>query len=873
MALFPILLELYSMDKEEFLRIFLVGPLCKKDIEVAFFEKFTSVQSSLAINETEIFMTKRMLIDANHPEETRVVIVDNSKLEEFDFESAQKLPLKGNIYLAKVVRVEPSLQAAFVDYGGGRHGFLAFNEIHPDYFRIPVSDREKLEELERAANPTLSEEEKEVPVTGEGVSHVPSSEEAKDFLRVIDTSEDSQNFEESFTSDSPGSLEGEDIEMDSARQMQSSRIFHKKYKIQEVIKSRQILLIQVVKEERGTKGAALTTYISLAGRYCVLMPNALKGGGISRKITDSRSRKRLRSLLEDLELPSTMGVIVRTAGMERTKLEIKRDLDYLLKLWSDIRELTLKSSAPSLIYREGDLIKRTLRDFYSKDIEEIIVEGEEAYRNAKDFMRLLMPSHAKRVRLYKDENSPLFRSFKVEDQIDAMHDSVVQLKSGGYIVINHTEALTAIDVNSGKANRERHIDETALRTNLEAAEETARQIRLRDLAGLIVIDFIDMSDPRHNAAVERKLRDSMRDDRARTQLGRISPFGLLELSRQRLRPNFVEASSIPCSHCRGTGMIRSTESVALQVLRTLEDGLKLPSATQATETVILTIHASKPVVSYLLNQKRGHLSDLEKRYSLQIIILEDALLLSPDFRIVSPFHIPLEEEKSSDFHRKENRKRDQKSENISQITSFEGVEKEASENSSRHPSKKRNRRNKHKTRTENIDFSPSGDSFGKPLERQPQPASNQQQPEMPAKTSENSFSKEKFSRKDHYRPRKHLHKSLKNNASESSLIEENFVVISDSTSEDKIQIEASPIIPQDSSSFNEKPSHQGDGKPFRRKTRYPLNTRHRSFKEKKHMSPQSASEDISEEKAPPLPPSPPQNTGEVRKGWWQRLLD
>ncbi|HQS84151.1 MAG: hypothetical protein B7Y25_04475 [Alphaproteobacteria bacterium 16-39-46] len=841
-------------------------------------------------------MTKRMLIDASHPEETRIVIINNFKLEEFDFESAQKLPLKGNIYLAKVIRVEPSLQAAFVDYGGGRHGFLAFNEIHPDYFRIPISDREKLEELERSTNAALPDDEKEdfSLETKELISSKRASvkknvsKEAVDFLKVIDTSDETQAAEETFTTPPSQALDAEDSDMESARHMQSSRIFHKKYKIQEVIKSRQILLIQVVKEERGTKGAALTTYISLAGRYCVLMPNALKGGGISRKITDVQSRKRLRSLLEDLELPSTMGVIVRTAGMERTKLEIKRDLDYLLKLWNDIRELTLKSSAPALIYREGDLIKRTLRDFYSKDIEEIVVEGEEAHKNAKDFMRLLMPSHAKRIRLYKDDTDPLFQHYKVEEQIDEMYSSVVQLKSGGYIVINPTEALTAIDVNSGKANRERHIDETALRTNLEAAEETARQIRLRDLAGLIVIDFIDMSDPRHNAAVERRLRDSMREDRARTQLGRISPFGLLELSRQRLRPNLLEASSIPCSHCRGTGMVRSTESVALQILRTLEEHLKAPDLLSETTAIPVTIHAQRSVVSYLLNQKRAHLLDLDKRYSLFITILEDDLLLAADFRIVSPFYTSSDDEKSSDALRKENRKRSEhKPENLAHVISSEdNLETEGSFSSQRHPLKKRNRRNKHKPRrdlTSQQSFDSEPEALQKSQEESPllSPSDSTEFPSQPLSTASN----EGLSDRPRHKTRRSFRRPRQGPSKQNTPSDQNFVVISDSLPENKsVEVETPPPSPRDQT-MSQASSTPSEERPFRRKSRYPLNSRNRPFKERRPEetkpsaplqegnSPKPSAPPQEKETRTPPPSQPSESSDDSRKGWWQRLLD
>ena len=871
-------------------------------------------------------MTKRMLIDASHPEETRVAIIDHSKLEEFDFESTNKLPLKGNIYLAKVVRVEPSLQAAFVEYGGGRHGFLAFNEIHPDYFRIPVSDREKLEELERASAPSLFSEDKEnlAPSTEESSSNDSPMEKgtSSSFLRVIDTSEESP-IDENFSEVTTSTFDGEDSEIDSARMMQSSRVFHKKYKIQEVIKSRQILLIQVVKEERGTKGAALTTYISLAGRYCVLMPNALRGGGISRKITDAQSRKRLRSLLEDLDLPSSMGVIVRTAGMERTKSEIKRDLDYLLKLWNDIRELTLKSTAPSLIYREGDLIKRTLRDFYSKDIEEVIIEGESAYHNAKDFMRLLMPSHVKRVRLYRDEALPLFRKFKIEEQIDEMHNPVVQLKSGGYIVINPTEALTAIDVNSGRSNRERHIDETALRTNLEAAEETARQIRLRDLAGLIVIDFIDMSDPRSNANVERRLRDSMKDDRARTQLGRISPFGLLELSRQRLRPNLLEASSIPCPHCRGTGLVRSTESLALHILRSLEEGIKMPhNVSSEISFVDLTIHTSKSVASYLLNQKRLHLVEIEKRFPLHISILEDEDLISPDFRIVSPYFNPPSDEKTPIRGNKETQKRPDHTSRL-EDTSETASGQDISENSttSRNSSKRRNRHHKRKAHStlplkKDLFNEPTGSSE-KILET-PSPLQNEKEhqnkrtPYKPKKqgvhSQEHSLSedtqeavlpaprdlksnqeerlkpaqKKSFSHPQNSEGIKHtrsFRNSPQKNGAFSSESDQNFTVLSH-PQEEAFPFDVSSKFPKTGA------ESEKESTPIRthRKTRYPLaQARERRIKnlnsQEKNPTPQKeqrAEKNSVESSSQDTPTTSldRQAKKEVsRKGWWQRLLE
>jgi ribonuclease E len=535
--------------------------------------------------------TKRMLIDAAHPEETRVVVLDGTRLEDYDVEVASRRQLKGNIYLAKVTRVEPSLQAAFVDYGGNRHGFLAFNEIHPDYYQIPVADRQALlaeeEAAERAAAPAPSEE------NGNGGE-------------VVD-------------------IGGEDDDEEIERRR--PRLSARNYKIQEVIKRRQIMLVQVAKEERGSKGAALTTYLSLAGRYCVLMPNTSRGGGISRKITNAADRKRLKSVLAELNLPEGMAVIVRTAGAGRSKAEIKRDCDYLLRLWSNIREVTLTSMAPALVHEEGSLIKRSIRDLYERGIEEIIVQGEPEYRIAKEFMKLLIPSHSKRVKLYEDGDLPLFQRYQVEDQLDAMHLPTVQLKSGGYIVINPTEALVAIDVNSGRATRDRHIEETALRTNLEAAEEVARQVRLRDLAGLIVVDFIDMENARNQAQVERRLKEAMKTDRARIQLGRISPFGLLELSRQRLRPSLLETSFETCPFCNGMGVRRTRESTALSILRHIEEeGI----SRRASE---IEVFVPEMVAMYLLNYKRKALSEIEARYKLSVIVTADPALIPPNYRI------------------------------------------------------------------------------------------------------------------------------------------------------------------------------------------------------------------------------------------------
>jgi ribonuclease E len=569
-------------------------------------------------------MAKKMLIDATHDEEVRVAIVDGNRLEEFDSETSTKRQIKGNIYLAKVIRIEPSLQAAFVEFGGNRHGFLPFGEIHPDYFRIPVSDRTTLESetkpLDEAPTPDSVSDEK-----GKAKKAKPKAKKAKASAIVEDPSAVIQAELEPVPSDDSGDS-GIDL-VDEDELPRRVRNYH--YKIQEVIKRRQIMLIQVVKEERGNKGAALTTYLSLPGRYCVLMPNAgHRGGGISRKISDGTDRRRLRDILKELEIPDGMSLIVRTAGQERNKLEIRRDFDYLLRLWEEIRETTLKATAPELIYAEGDLIKRSIRDVYNRDIDQILVEGDEAYKAAKAFMKALIPSHTKRVQPYKD-TIPLFHRHKVEEQVDAMMNPMAKLPSGGSIVINLTEALVAIDVNSGRSTKERHIDETALKTNLEAADEIGRQMRLRDLAGLVVIDFIDMSEQKHILAVEKRLKEATNRDRARIQLGHISQFGLLELSRQRLRPSLLETTSSACHHCRGTGLVRSIESMSLLVLRAIEnEGME----GRSTELVV-TVPSG--VDLYLLNQKRASLTAVEARYQMHVIIARDDTISSPDFRIES----------------------------------------------------------------------------------------------------------------------------------------------------------------------------------------------------------------------------------------------
>ena len=600
-------------------------------------------------------MSNKMLIDAAHPEETRVVLTRGNKVEEFDFESASRRPLRGNIYLAKVTRVEPSLQAAFIEYGGNRHGFLAFSEIHPDYYQIPHADRQALvEEEQREQREAQAAEEamdakprrrRRSPkkggetTEGESTDRPERADDAEDDApadedtpasRALDNEEGGEEVSEPVEDDGDGETEGvtealgdEDVlEEVPVRKPRRAR----QYKIQEVIKRRQILLVQVVKEERGNKGAAMTTYLSLAGRYCVLMPNTARGGGISRKITNASDRKRLKSVAEDLEVPQGMGLIVRTAGASRTKTEVKRDYEYLLRLWENVRDLTLKSHAPALVYEEGDLIKRAIRDLYTRDVDEVLVEGERGYREAKDFMRMLMPSHAKNVQPFK-ERQPLFARHGVESQLDAMFDPQVRLRSGGYLVINQTEALVAIDVNSGKSTREHNIEDTATKTNLEAAEEVARQLRLRDLAGLIVIDFIDMDEKRNNRSVEKKLKDCLKTDRARIQIGHISSFGLLEMSRQRIRTGVVEGSSILCPHCAGSGMVRSDGSSALHLLRAVDDYL----TNDASHDVV--VRARTDIALYIFNEKREHLAAIEERHGISVRIEADETLDGAAFAI------------------------------------------------------------------------------------------------------------------------------------------------------------------------------------------------------------------------------------------------
>jgi ribonuclease E len=562
-------------------------------------------------------MTMRMLIDARHREETRVAVVKGSRIEEFDFESAEHKQLKGNIYLAKVTRVEPSLQAAFIDYGGNRHGFLAFSEIHPDYYQIPREDREALlrEEAEHAA------EEERLRSAEDSRYEDHDDEEEEEGRDSYASDSDEEPGDEAHDEDAPAAPSSENVPEESAadelrRKRQNLR---RRYKIQDVIRRRQVLLVQVTKEERGNKGAALTTYLSLAGRYCVLMPNTSHGGGISRKISNGADRKRLKQVMAELNLPSTMGCIVRTAGLSRTKPEIKRDFDYLARLWDEIRDRTLGSSAPALIYGDSDLIKRAIRDIYNRDIEEVIIEGEEGYKQARAFMKLLMPSHVRRVKAYAD-TVPLFQRHGVEDQLSAMYQPVVQLKSGGYLVINPTEALVSIDINSGRSTREHNIEQTAYATNIEAANEIARQLRLRDMAGLIVIDFIDMESNGHVRKVEKAMKEALKNDRARIQVGRISSFGLMEMSRQRLRTGVLEASTKPCPHCDGTGLMRTAASSGLSALRMLEDEAARGRGSR------IVLRAGREAAVYVLNRKRTEIGELEERYGVEVEVLIDESL-------------------------------------------------------------------------------------------------------------------------------------------------------------------------------------------------------------------------------------------------------
>ena len=611
-----------------------------------------------------------MLIDATHAEETRVVVVEGNKVDEFDFESLNKRQLSGNIYLAKVTRVEPSLQAAFVDYGGNRHGFLSFAEIHPDYYQIPVADREALIAEEEAYAKTLEEEaniaqqkksrirkRKPKVIAEEADSDISISsdviEKSDENVEILNVTEnqDSSNpnsiTDNEEVSDNPIDLdlknnseinvesdneENSDSEIESVadddieEEVRPRKPRPRRYKIQEVIKVRQILLIQVVKEERGNKGAALTTYLSLAGRYCVLMPNTARGGGISRKITNVQDRKKIKEITSELDVPKGAGLIVRTAGAKRNRDDILRDYEYLMRQWTQIRDVTLESIAPTQIYAEGDIIKRSIRDLYNNDIDEIIVDGERGYEAAKAYMTMLMPTHVKRVKQYKNK-MPLYARYQVENYLGGMFNPTVQLKSGGYIVIGVTEALVAVDVNSGKATKESSIEKTALKTNLEAADEVARQLRLRDLAGLIVIDFIDMEERRNNIAVEKRMKDKLKSDRARIQVGRISGFGLMEMSRQRLRPGMLEATTKECPHCLGTGLVRSDDSQALSILREIEE----EAIRKRTKEILATVPVG--ISNYLMNHKRENIALIESQYGISIIIEASSSMVGTDYEL------------------------------------------------------------------------------------------------------------------------------------------------------------------------------------------------------------------------------------------------
>ena len=594
-------------------------------------------------------MSKRLLIDARQIEETRVITTTNDIIDDFEYEVHSRRQLKGNIYLARVTRVEPSLQAAFIEYGGNRQGFLAFSEIHPDYYRIPVEDKKKL----------IAE----------------ASAQTDEDLKLI----------ENINEDSALDYNEEDLK-------KVKKSLYRNYKIQEVIARRQILLVQVVKEERGTKGAALTTYISIAGRYCVLMPNTPRGGGVSRKIANITDRKRLKKVVDELDVPTGMAVIVRTAGSKRTKTEIKRDYSNSTSIWENVKNLTLESNAPFLIHEEGSLVKRAIRDLYHSDIDEVLVDGNEAYKTCKNYMKSLMPSHAKKVQQYNDDKNPLFQKYKVDSQLHDIFNPKVTLKSGGYLIIDQTEALVAVDVNSGKATRERSIEDTALKTNLEAAEEFARQARLRDLSGLIVIDFIDMEENKNRINVEKKLKETMRKDRARIQIGEISNFGLLELSRQRLRPSIVENSSELCPHCGGSGRIQSIEVSAIQILRSIEEECS------SEENMAISVSAHSDIIIHILNNKRSHLNEIEIRYGISINFINDNTIIPPL--------------KKLEVIKKNNFKQNNSTENKQDTSSSDNDEKQIRKKRSKRPVKKR-RKEENKTKIDNSSNSTDEDKNDK----------------------------------------------------------------------------------------------------------------------------------------------------------------
>lgn len=745
---------------------------------------------------------KKILIDASHAEETRVAVLKDNNLEDFDYETSSKTQLKGNIYLAQVIRVEPSLQAAFLEFGGNKHGFLAFNEIHPDYYQIPVEDQQKLLQ-------TLSEEA--------------ASAFDADNATTTDEKTKENIIEET----------NEDYDIDAERAFRLKLKSLRAYKIQEVVKRKQVMLVRVMKDERiirgssekrAGKGAALTTYLSIPGRYCVLMPNTPRGGGVSRKISNLKDRTRLKKVISSFNIPETMGLIVRTAGMERTKQEIKKDYDYLLRTWNNIREKTLQSKAPSLIYESGDLITRCVRDLYTKDIEEILVEGEEGYRRAKKLMRMLMPSHSKRVQLYQDHFLPLFQKYAIEDKIDVIDNPSVPLPSGGYIVINQTEALVAIDVNSGQATRERTIDDTALKTNLEAAEMIARQLRLRDLSGLVVIDFIDMNGSKskkhlkNNTLVENKLNEALSKDRARIQVGRISSFGLLEMSRQRLRLSLAEANSTRCFFCQGSGMIRSVESSALRALRAIEkDGI----LKRFSEIIV---YLPSNVSFYVLNQKRNMIVDLEKRYDFSIKIVRDDGLVQPNFRI--------ERTKKKDETQPQQEMPLQASDKEKLLESKDVPERKRDtsklkKSSSKAWSSKKNQPSKRNTNNRKKDTSPPEESTEAPSSGASQ--TNKKQP----------YSKKRSSKKTFFQAKPQQDKKDADTATNDTLSKENVVFLDKRSA--SIATTVKPAIPVNGN-LEKHSSFQQEANPVR-------------------------SDDMKH-------PLRKQNTQtQKKKGWWQRWLD
>ena len=837
-------------------------------------------------------MAKRMLIDATHSEETRVVVVNGNRLEEFDVETSTKQQLKGNIYLAKIVRVEPSLQAAFVDYGAGRHGFLAFSEIHPDYYQIPIADRQALLEAQRqiindkaSAVADFDDIEETPQMIATEVSEVEKTYPEDVIETVIPYADNEGPFHNDMVSDdfsqtsdhahevpseapidlgdvrvelSDSQIEPMKSETDKSDEHTSYERRYNKvlrgYKIQEVIKRRQIILVQVVKEERGNKGAALTTYLSLAGRYCVLMPNTARGGGVSRKITNINDRKRLKEVVNELDIPEVMAVIVRTAGSERTKPEIRRDYEYLLRLWDSIRDLTLQSTAPKLVYEEADLIKRSIRDLYARDVDEILVEGEEGYRQAKDFMRMLTPSHARKVQLFKEPGCPLFHKYNVESQLDAMHNPVVQLRSGGYLVINQTEALVAIDVNSGRATRERHIEETAIKTNCEAADEIARQLRLRDLAGLIVIDFIDMEDGRNNYAVERRLKEAMRFDRARIQVGRISTFGLLELSRQRLRPSLLESSFQPCIHCNGTGIVRSIESASIHVLRAIEEeGVKARSS-----EVTITTHPD--IALYIFNHKRKDLVTIENQYRFKVLIQSDLSMVPPAFRMdrVKQENIP-----EPLLHTTPDSPKI--SEDISEVMDLSeqdsSVESEIQQNETNEANRRRRRRRRRGKREDTVKSLESKDDNSS--ETVSLEVNSEGNTESQEDSSEGNMDKNTTRR---HRGRRHRGRRLDENVETVEIIPESNSPQEDLSSivhkqEDKILEEKKPKTTR-----TRKPKKiETDVSPQEVTVESPIKTpkRPRKITKEKEIAEGSTEPEISQINNPETPP---------RKGWWNRFI-